>query len=236
MFDNPLILQSLKVKAKTVIIPCISLNRVNDVKNMQEKPIKIATEKLPTKSWHAPADEDFVSKTQLKAEADAQQAIGKKLLALSKDKLNRLNLDDALFEAIVEAKRLTANGAIRRQLQYIGRLMRDTDTTPIVEQLSRWEGKHNEENARFHLLERWRDRLIADASGSAVLQELVALYPNIEIQQLRTLSRNAQKEEAANKPPKSSRELFKLLREASEAKHGKVDDGDGNNPENTYGE
>lgn len=179
--------------------------------------------KLPSKSWHAAADETFISKTQLKNEADAQQAIGKKLLELPKDRLNKLNLDEALFEAIVEAKRLTANGAIRRQLQYIGRLMRDTDTAPIVEQLSRWEGKHNEENARFHLLERWRDRLIADASGSVVLQELVALYPHIEIQQLRTLSRNAQKEEAANKPPKSSRELFKLLREASEAKHGTDD-------------
>lgn len=209
---------------------------MQDKVNKIEKPSKFATEKLPAKSWHAPADDDFVSKTQLKAEADAQQAIGKKLLELSKDKLNRLNLEEALFEAIVEAKRLTANGAIRRQLQYIGRLMRDTDTTPIVEQLSRWEGKHNEENARFHLLERWRDRLIADTSGSTVLQELVALYPNIEIQQLRTLSRNAQKEEAANKPPKSSRELFKLLREASETKHGTDDDVADNNSENTYGE
>ena len=176
-------------------------------------------EQLPAKSWHVAEDHDFVSKTQLKAEADAQQAIGKKLLELPKDKLNKLQLEEALYEAIVEAKRLTANGAIRRQLQYIGRLMRETDTAPIVEQLSRWEGKHNEENARFHLLERWRDRLIADVSGSTVLQELVALYPVIDIQQLRTLSRNAQKEAAANKPPKSSRELFKLLREASEASH-----------------
>lgn len=190
---------------------------------MQDKTTKVATEKSPAKSWHAPADESFVSKTQLKAEADAQQAIGKKLIELPKDKLNRLNLEEALFEAVAEAKRLTANGAIRRQLQYIGRLMRDIDTAPIVEQLSRWEGKHNEENARFHLLERWRDRLIADATSSSVLQEFVALYPQIEIQLLRTLSRNAQKEAAANKPPKSSRELFKLLREVSEAKHGTED-------------
>ncbi len=186
----------------------------------QDKPSKPVTEKLPAKSWHAPADDDFVSKTQLKAEADAQQAIGKKLIDLPKDRLAKLTLPEALFEAIIEAKRLTANGAIRRQLQYIGRLMRDTDTAPIVEQLSRWEGKHNEENARFHLLERWRDRLISDATGSTVLQELVAMYPHIEIQQLRTLSRNAQKEALANKPPKSSRELFKLLRQASEANHG----------------
>jgi ribosome-associated protein len=154
---------------------------------------------------------EIISKTKLKAEADAQQAIGKKLIDLPKDRLIKLALPEALFDAIVEAKRITANGAIRRQLQYIGRLMRDIDATPIVEQLSRWEGKHNEENARFHMLERWRDRLIGDSS-STVLQELVALYPQIEIQQLRTLIRNAQKEAAANKPPKSSRELFKLIR------------------------
>lgn len=209
---------------KAVIIPCISLPRVKQLEIMAEK-LK-PTDKSPTKSWHTPEDENFVSKTQLKAEADAQQAIGKKLLELPKDKLNKLNLEEALHEAIVEAKRLVANGAIRRQLQYIGRLMRDTDTAPIVEQLSRWEGKHNEENARFHLLERWRDRLIGEANlpNSNVLQEFVALYPSIEIQQLRTLSRNAQKEAVANKPPKSSRELFKLLREASEAKHGLEDD------------
>jgi ribosome-associated protein len=163
----------------------------------------------------------ILSKTKLKAEADAQQAIGKKLIELSKDKLTKLNLPETLYEAVLESKRLTANGAIRRQLQYIGRLMRETDTAPIVEQMSRWEGKHNDENARFHALERWRDRLINESgtSQSNLLQEFVALYPQTDIQQLRNLIRNAQKEQLANKPPKSSRELFKLLRDVSEASH-----------------
>jgi ribosome-associated protein len=166
----------------------------------------------------------ILSKTKLKAEADAQQAIGKKLIDLPKDKLTKLNLPETLYEAVLESKRLTANGAIRRQLQYIGRLMRETDTAPIVDQLNRWEGKHNDENARFHALERWRDRLINESvtSQSNVLQEFVALYPQTDIQQLRNLSRNAQKEQLANKPPKSSRELFKLLREVSETDHGEV--------------
>jgi ribosome-associated protein len=163
----------------------------------------------------------ILSKTKLKAEADAQQAIGKKLIDLSKDKLTKLNLPETLYEAVLESKRLTANGAIRRQLQYIGRLMRETDAAPIVEQLNRWEGKHSDENARFHALERWRDRLINESgtSQSNVLQEFVALYPQTDIQQLRNLIRNAQKEQLANKPPKSSRELFKLLRDVSEASH-----------------
>ena len=91
--------------------------------------------------------------------------------------------------------------------------MRDVDSVPIIEQLQAWEGKNSQENARFHGMERWRDRLIAEP---AALQEFLALQPQADIQQLRTLIRNAQKEAAANKPPKSSRELFKLIREVSE--------------------
>jgi ribosome-associated protein len=157
-----------------------------------------------------------ISKTKLKAEADAVQDIGKKLIDLPKDKLIKLALPETLFDALMEAKRLTANGAIRRQKQYIGRLMRDIDSAPIEEQLQAWEGKNTQENARFHTMERWRTRLIADP---AALQEFLALHSHADIQQLRTLIRNAQREALANKPPKSSRELFKLLREVTESKN-----------------
>ena len=168
----------------------------------------------------------IISKTQRKAEADAQQLVGKKLIALPNDRLKKLNLPEALYEAVIEAKRLTANGAIRRQLQYIGRLMRTTEIEPILEQLSRWDGKNNAENARFHALERWRDRLIEESTTtqSDALQEFVTNYPDVEIQQIRNLSRNAHKEHAANKPPKSSRELFKLLREITENSQKKTDE------------
>lgn len=161
-----------------------------------------------------------ISKTKLKAEADAVQAIGKKLVDLPKDKLIKLNLPEALFEAVMEAKRITANGAIRRQMQYLGRLMRDIDPSPIVDQLQRWEGKHHEENARFHGMERWRTRMLADAQAVSAFLET---YPQADSQQLRTLIRNAQREEAANKPPKSSRELFKLIREIIESKEPEVE-------------
>ncbi len=161
---------------------------------------------------------EFISKTKLKAEADAKQMLGKKLIDLTKDQIDKLNLDESLHDAVLEAKRLTSNGAIRRQLQYIGKLMRTTETEPIEEQLARWEGKHAQENARFHVLERWRDRLIDDAgqAKSEALQAFVEEHPHAEIQRLRTLSRNAKKEQSANKPAKSSRELFKLLREISD--------------------
>jgi ribosome-associated protein len=152
------------------------------------------------------------SKTKLKAEADAQQALGVRLCELPKDKLLKLNLPEDLFTAVQDFKKITANGAIRRHRQYLGRLMREIDTAPITEQLARWDGKHTAENAYFHGLERWRDRLIND-TGSNVLSEFIALHPDTDSQQLRTLVRNAQKELAANKPPKSSREIFKLLRD-----------------------
>jgi ribosome-associated protein len=160
-----------------------------------------------------PEADEPISKTKLKAEADAAQHIGKKLIDLSKDRLVKLDLPEALFDAVMEAKRLTANGAVRRQLQYLGRLMRDVDSAPIVTQLEAWKGKNTEENARFHTMERWRTRLIAEPMA---LQEFLAAFPQADIQQLRTLIRNAQREEASQKPPKSSRELFKLIREISE--------------------
>lgn len=173
----------------------------------------------------------IISKTKLKAEADAMQAIGKKLVDLPKDKLLKLNLPEALFEAVIEAKRITANGAIRRQMQYLGRLMRDIDPAPIVDQLQRWEGKHNEENARFHGMERWRTRLLSDAQA---VSEFLMRYPQADSQQLRTLIRNVQRDEAANKPPKSSRELFKLIREIVESKETEVEGGiDGNDVSST---
>jgi len=154
--------------------------------------------------------EEPISKTQLKAEADEQQALGVRLTELPKDKLLKLDLPDAVVTAVLDSKKITANGATRRHKQYLGRLMREIDNAPILEQLARWDGKHTAENAYFHGLERWRDRMIADTD---VLAEFIALYPQTDIQQLRTLIRNAQKELAAGKPPKSSREIFRLLRE-----------------------
>ena len=159
------------------------------------------------------ADTEPISKTRRKAKADALQDIGVKLVELPKDKLARLNLPERLLDAVLEAKRITANGATRRQKQYIGSLMRDIDVAPIVDLLQRWEGKHSAENAYFHQLERWRDRLLNDEKA---LSEFMQLHPRADTQQLRTLIRNNQHELSANKPAKCGRELFKMLREVIE--------------------
>jgi ribosome-associated protein len=156
---------------------------------------------------------ETLSKTKRKAAVEALQDLGAKLVELPKDKLDKLDLPESLRDAVLEARRITSNGAIRRQMQYIGRLMREVETAPIVEQLQRWEGKHSAETAHFHQLERWRERLLSDDSAVA---EFMQRYPQTDSQQLRTLIRNSQREQAVNKPPRSSRELFRLLRDITE--------------------
>lgn len=144
---------------------------------------------------------------------DALQDLGVKLTRLPSDKLAKLNLPERLLDAVKEAKRITSNGALRRQHQYLGSLMREVETAPIIDQLKRWEGKHTEENAHFHQLELLRSRLLEDESS---LSEFLRNHPQADSQQIRTLIRNHKREITASKPPKSSRELFKLLRDIVE--------------------
>lgn len=155
-------------------------------------------------------EDEEISKSQRKREVEALQALGERLITLNSAQLTQIDLPDKLRDAVREAKRLTANGAIRRQKQYIGKLMRNVDPEPIQAKLNEWDGTSREQAAKFHQLERWRDRLLADDKA---ISELVLAYPHAEVQRLRTLMRNAHKEQAAGKPPKSSRELFKALRQ-----------------------
>ena len=150
------------------------------------------------------------SKTKRKQEMHALQDIGEQLVGLNKDRLAQINLPETLLDAVIEAKRLTGHEARRRQMQYLGKLMRSVDEEPIRAKLDEWNNVTRVQGAKFHLLERWRERLLTDEKA---LSELVVEYARADIQQIRTLIRNAQKEAAAGKPPKSSRALFKLLRE-----------------------
>lgn len=155
-----------------------------------------------------------LSKTKRKAAMQALQDLGEALIALNRERLAQLDLPEILREAVREAQRITSHGALARQRQYIGRLMREIDTAPIAEQLERWNGTHQAENAHFHQLEKLRARLLQD---DAALAEYLRAHPGADSQQLRTLIRNARREAGAGKPPRSSRELFKLLRERAEA-------------------
>ena len=155
-------------------------------------------------------EDDFVSKSQLKREMEAVQAIGERLITLKPEQLQKLDLPDTLRDAVELAKRITSHGALRRQKQYIGKLMRNIEIEPIEAKFAEWERGNRAQTAKLHQLERWRERLLADDKA---LGELIEAYPQADVQHLRTLMRNAKKEQAANKPPKSSRELFKVLRD-----------------------
>lgn len=159
------------------------------------------------------ATEALVSKSQRKREMTALQDLGTALVKLPRARLDKLDLPEALRGAITEAQRLTSHGALRRQMQYIGRLMREVDAAPIAEQLAAAQGESAAAKAEFHALENWRARLIGDDQA---LGDWLARHPDSDVQQLRQLIRNARREAVEGKPPKFSRALFRLLRDTSE--------------------
>ncbi|MDZ4201732.1 MAG: ribosome biogenesis factor YjgA [Gallionella sp.] len=150
------------------------------------------------------------SKTKIKRQMHELQDIGAELTALGKDQLAQLDLPENLRDAIREMKNINKFGAQRRQMQYIGKLMRDVDTAPIIAKLDGWKGVSQQHTAHLHLLERLRDRLL---ENDHALTELLAAHPQTDAQRLRTLIRNAQKEKEVGKSPKNYREIFQVLRE-----------------------
>lgn len=159
-----------------------------------------------------PEEEDFgPSRSQKKREVEALQELGEELMELSREQLRKMDLPERLLLELLEAQRITQRGAIRRQRQLIGKLMRDVDPEPIREYLAVIRGESNAAKAEFHALERWRERLLAEDQA---LTLWLADHPEVDAQHLRQLIRNARKEAAEGKPPKSSRLIFKLLRDA----------------------
>ncbi|MEK6708083.1 MAG: ribosome biogenesis factor YjgA [Pseudomonadota bacterium] len=160
------------------------------------------------------------SKTRRKQEMHALQDIGEQLVELNSKQLAELDLPEALMDAIIEARRLRKHEARRRQMQFIGKLMREVDTAPIREKFAAWGGVTLQHTAWLHLLERWRGRLLADEQAFA---ELGRDYPAADLQRLRTLTRNAHKEKLANKPPKSFRAMFHELQTIIPGASGRMD-------------
>ena len=150
------------------------------------------------------------SKTKIKKQMHDLQDLGEELVELSKDQLAQLDLPETLYLAIREMSRINKFGARRRQMQYIGKLMRDVDTAPINAKLDIWKGTSQQHIGYMHQVERWRDRLL---ESDTALTELLTAYPDTDVQRLRTLIRNAQKERESGKPGKNYREIFQVLRE-----------------------
>jgi ribosome-associated protein len=166
------------------------------------------------------------SKSQLKREMTALQVLGAELVELSRERLAKIEMPERLRDALLDAQRFTKHEAKRRQLQYIGKIMRDVDVTPLRAAMDEVKGKSEAANIRQHRLEKLRTRLMED---EAVFSELARDFPAADLQHLRQLRRNALKEAQLGKPPRAYRELFRELRElegtedAAEGVEGSVD-------------
>jgi ribosome-associated protein len=149
------------------------------------------------------------SKTRRKHESHALQDLGEALIGQDPSRLAELGLPEPLFDAIVQARGIRAHEGRRRQLQYVGKLMRDIDPAPIEAALARWSAGIPADHARFAELERWRDALMAD---DAALARLVAEHPQVDRDALALLVRDARAERARGGPPHRFRQLFRALR------------------------
>lgn len=154
-------------------------------------------------------DQEIVSKTRKKREMHELQALGAALARLSDSQLASIEIPHNLREALLEARRIKSHEAKRRQMQYIGRLMRDIDPAPIRSRLAEVEGSSAQATARHRRLATWRERLIGDDEA---LTAFAAEHPGADLQALRSLIRNARKEASLGRPPRAYRELFRVLK------------------------
>lgn len=182
------------------------------------------------------------SKSALKREMIALQKLGVELVKLSRDQLKKIDMPERLRDAILDAQRFTQHEAHRRQLQYIGKIMRDIDAAPLQAALDEINGISTAATLRLQQLERLRTQLMEDES---VCSDIARDYSGADIQLLRQLRRNAIKEAQQNKPPRAYRELFRVLREmqknaANEASPGNaaddLDDGGQSSPDGFSGD
>lgn len=159
---------------------------------------------------------DEKSKSQIKREMDALQDLGKRLTQLNSEQLDQVPMPDTLDNAVREHQRLKKGEALRRQLQFIGRIMRkldDEEVDAISHAINVFDASQVEHTQRFHQIESWRDRLLTE---KAALTDYLEQHPEADVQHLRQLIRNTQKELGQQKNLGSSRKLFKYLREIAE--------------------
>jgi len=159
--------------------------------------------------------EELISKSARKREMTALQKIGEELVGLSERELARMPIDDEkLQQAVHEARRIRSHSARKRQLQYIGKLMRNIDAVPLADALAALHQRHQRRTDSFHHIEVHRDQLLTGTQEAieTILQE----YPQADRQHLRQLVKQHQKEERADKAGAASRKIFRYLKELAE--------------------
>ena len=178
------------------------------------------------------------SKSELKRQMLELQKLGAELIAEPRDRIKRLQMPEEVKEAILECQLIKDHEGRRRQLQFVGKKMRTLDAEELAviqKAIDSWKGMSKSDTAAMHALERRRERLLKDDKALTVLLEE---HPELEAQQLRTLIRNARKEQAENKPPKAYREIFQILKQLDAKKNGKPaasdDDEEGDDAEREH--
>lgn len=157
------------------------------------------------------------SKSELKRQMTALQKLGEELIAEPRDRVKRVPMPEDVRDAILECQLIKDHEGRRRQTQYVGKKMRSLEPDEIAaiqKMLDSWKGASKSETAALHAIERKRDKLLADDKA---LTQLLEDNPELDAQQLRTLIRNARKEQAENKPPKAYREIFQILKQLQAA-------------------
>ncbi|MGP8308316.1 ribosome biogenesis factor YjgA [Vibrio sp. YIC-376] len=163
--------------------------------------------------WEPEEEIIWVSKSEMKRDMEELQKLGEELVSLKPAVLEKFPLSDEMRKAITDAQRFK-NEARRRQLQYIGKIMRHEDPEPIQAALDKIRNKHSQATAALHKLETLRDRVVEE--GDKAIDDVVELYPEADRQRLRQLARQAAKEKTSGKPAKAYREIFQILKALSE--------------------
>ena len=164
------------------------------------------------------------SKSELKRQMTVLQKLGEELVNEARDRVKRVPMPEDVRDAILECQQIKDHEGRRRQLQYVGKKMRTLDeeeVAAIQRTIDSWKGLSKADTANMHAMERRRDKLLTDDKALTVL---LSENPELDVQHLRTLIRNARKEQAENKPPKAYREIFQSLKEiAKKNNSGKKD-------------
>ena len=157
-------------------------------------------------------ENEQLSKTQIKAQMVAMQKLGESLVHLGQSSLAKIPMDPELLDAVMLARKiLRKKEGYRRQLQLIGKIMRNIDVAPIEQALSNIKSAHKKLNDAFHGTEMLRDAILKE--GDSKIESTIADYPMLDRQKMRQYVRQANKQLAESKPPKASRELFQYLKQ-----------------------
>lgn len=164
------------------------------------------------------------SKSEAKRQSNELQKLGEQLVEAPRDRVKRVEMPEDVKEAILTCQTITNHEGRRRALQFVGKKMRtlDEEEVEVIKRtIEGWKGASKAETAALHALERRREKLLADDKA---LTQLLEENPELDVQHLRTLIRNARKEQAENKPPKAYREIFQILKDLGKKQKQKAAD------------